>query len=40
MLAFDVYYNYFELNENLFKKNNGNGLLIMVGGGGKNPHEK
>ena len=29
VLAFDVYYNYFELNENLFKKNNGNGLYLQ-----------
>ena len=29
VLIFDILYNYFEINENIFKKNNGNGLYIQ-----------
>ena len=29
VLIYDIFYNYFELNENIFKKNNGNGLYIQ-----------
>ena len=29
VLIYDLFYNYFEINDNLFKKNNGNGLNIQ-----------